>query len=121
MNTATEVRVTKELAIRENMDPYGNKWNIARLNKIHPGLYTVVKEMEDGRLVVPKNYPPESNLGGQFTKPELARSQITAYLDVAWAKSEEVLERNRKRNERAKEMEKIKAKEEKEKDASETG
>lgn len=69
-------KLTRELAIRENMDPRGIKWGIFPIKG--SALYEV--QIVEGH----KNSAIPEEVHGRWTKPTLAQAAIETYLRRAW-------------------------------------
>lgn len=83
--------LTKQLAMKENMDPRGNKWGIGKVKGT--SLYHV--SVLEGN----KNTKLPEKLAGKFTSPTIAQSFIENYLDKAWKESDEQAEKFARRRE----------------------
>jgi hypothetical protein len=73
--------LTKQLAMKENMDPRGVKWGIGKVKGT--SLYHV--DILEGN----KNTQKPISLDGRFTNPGLAQKAIEAFLAEMWVMSDE--------------------------------
>ena len=92
MTDALTQELTRNMAMEQSVDPFGNKWGVA--HEQHTALYYIGKIVKDdfneAREVAkkPLKYPSDG-LAGHFTKPELAEKEIKSYLRSAWDMSDE--------------------------------
>jgi len=94
--TVTE-KLTRNTAIKENMDPFGVRWGICPAAGGY-GLYAIGKVVEgelvdvDGELPQPRVdllvTLPSKQVEGMFTSVDKAQSALRSYLNTIWTKSD---------------------------------
>jgi len=91
MTDALEKVLQRDYALSEGIDPLGHKWGVSGRRQSALYYIGVVREDEFDKstkvVKEPAKYP-QSNLSGQFTKPEYAQDEINKYLHEAWAQSD---------------------------------
>lgn len=82
-------KLNRQLAFKNNMDPFGIQWGISLMEGT--SLYRIGKAPESGTgpVEIPKNYPhvggdPAKELEGMYTRTDYAQAAIEAYLRRAW-------------------------------------
>jgi len=80
--TEKEILQDPTLAMKENMDPLGNKF-VIKVSKIYPGLYTI--EYAEAR--VDKQLP--TRIKGHWTNLDRAKMDLQTHLAEMWAKVEQ--------------------------------
>lgn len=90
MTPEAQLVLNRNLAIKENVDPFGTKWGIAPIKGF--SLYQIGKvNTDEDKVELPKAYPKfegVSDMSGRFTSPSRAQTAIQAYLHQVWDKND---------------------------------
>jgi hypothetical protein len=79
--------LTRTLAIKENMDPRGNKWGIGKVK----GTSLFHISVLEGKVRVPEE------LCGKYTNAVLAQKEIEKYLNEVWNANDAVVAKNNRK------------------------
>jgi len=84
--SSTQELLTRSMAMKENLDPRGNKWGIGKV--VGTALYHI--DILEGNK---QGQRPEK-LRGKFTNPTLAQKAIESYLRDQWDMNDAQVQKN---------------------------